>query len=268
MNEAGNKVGALIGAAGAASGGADEWKAKYEALKKENEAMKPMLGRVKDLSAKDKEIAELKKKIGELEKGGRANPEDALTPEERASLAPEFVQAAAKISTAATEGIGEELRQMRIEREQERAAFRQAQEETFFRNVEAKYPGFIANISEGGKWNASWNTFLVHNKDSVVSAYKSLDIDALSYHVDRFYREVLEVRPPDGKGKASIPDPVSTRGGAPGLVDNPTKVYTPEEFALLEEECAKLRRKGDFDGYRKMRDNLETILREERVKEE
>lgn len=266
MNEAGNKVGALIGAAGAASGSADEWKQKYEELKREYDSKKPMLGRIGDLSAKDREIAELKKKIGDLEKGGR-RPSDALTPDERENLSPEFVSAAEKISTAATEGISEELKRMRMEREQEREEFMKVKETQFLQAVESKYPGFLAKIN-GGEWAAAWSSYLSNNQGSVVSAYQSFDIGSLSYHVDRFYREVLEVRPPDGRGNASVPDPVSLAGGKPGSVVSKDKVYSPEEYEALEAECAKLRRNGDFDGYRKLRDNLENILREGRVKDE
>ena len=266
MNEAGNKVGALIGAAGAAPEAADEWKQKYEELKREYDSKKPMLGRIGDLSAKDREIAELRKRVGELEKGGR-RPSDALTPDERENLSPEFVNAAEKISTAATEGISEELKRMRMERDQERAEFLKAKEEQFLQAIENKYPGFLAKIN-GGEWAAAWSSYLSHNQGSVVSAYKSFDVGSLSYHVDRFYREVLEVRPPDGKGSASVPDPVSLAGGKPGTVVSKDKVYSPEEYEALEAECAKLRRNGDFDGYRKLRDNLETILREGRVKDE
>lgn len=275
MNET-EQVNALLGAKKAPGGTSDkDWKAEYEALKAEYERAKPMLGRVnvEAVAAKDKRISELESEIRRL-KGAKGAAEIAasLTPEERGEIPEEYVGVAAKIASRATgdamAGVNQELARLREEREAEKERERKRVASDFVNRINRRYPGFLASIGEGGDKAEAWASFLVNNAASVNEAYGRCDYDSLAYHIDRFYREVLEVRPPNGdKGNASAPDPVSHGGGKPATRDDGKKTYTAEEYSALEEKCMKLRRKGDYDGYAKLREELDEILVDGRVEE-
>lgn len=266
------QMNALLGNKQAPGGGTVEkkdWKAEYEALKAQYDHDKAMIGRVK---ASDNRVKELESEIAKLksERGGANVP--TLTPEEKGEIPDEYVGAAATLASRAAgnavAGVSEEIAELRREREAEKAAARERMANDFAKRIDRRYPGFLSSIGAGGDKHDAWESFLVNNAASVQVAYANCDYDSLVYHIDRFYREVLEVRPPNGeKGNATAPDPVPHGGGNPRVVDS-EKTYTAEEYAALDEKCMKLRREGRFDEYRQLRDELDSALSEGRVKDE
>ena len=267
MNDTEKQVNALLGSKKTPGGGVEkDWKAEYEALQAERERDKAMIGRVKASDARVKELEEENKRLKE---GMRAK-KITLTPEEQGEIPSEYVDMAATVASRAAgdamAGVNQELARLREEREAEKAEARKRIATDFVNRINRRYPGFLVSIGEGGDKADAWTSFLVNNAASVNEAFVKCDYDSLVYHIDRFYREVLEVRPPNGeKGNASVPDPVSHGGGSPVARADGKKTYTEEEYAALEKKCADLRRKGEYAEYKKLRDELDEILVEGRV---
>lgn len=276
MSKENEQMNALMGGASGTPGGngGEDWKAMYESLKAKYDADRPMLGRVRELSEKDRRISELEKENERLRTAGAATDMVAqLTPEERGDLPEDYLGAAAKLASRATDaalkGVNEEMARMRMEREEERAAGREAERARFIERINARFPKFLSSISEGGANVKAWSEFLAMNAGSVKMALENMDFGVLEYHIVRFYKEVLEVNPPKGgEGVATAPDPTSQGGGRPSTTEGGEKIYTASEYDALDEKCEKLRRKGDFVEYRKLRDELESALSEGRVKDE
>lgn len=266
------QVKALLGKRKSPAGGSGESpEQRCAELERQLQSAKVEQGRVKALDARVKELEqECARLRGER---GAADVAAALTPEERGDLPEDYIGAAAKMTSRAVgqalTGVNEELARMRREREAEREAEEGRRKSDFIRRVNARFPGFLGSISEGGDKAQAWASFLVNNADSVSSAFARCDLDSLVYHVERFYREVLDVRPPDGeRGAATAPDPVPRGSGKPAERDGGSeRAYTPEEYDALDEKCMKLRREGRIDEYRKLRDELDSALSEGRVRQ-
>lgn len=266
------QVNALLGAGKSvpASEGAEDWKSKYEETQRMLNSAKVEQGRVAKLDAEKKA---LEKELAQLKSNQAAKKvADLITPEERGDIPSDFVGLAATVATKATDSalteVNQELATLRQEREAEKAEAQKRMQHEFIQRVQAKYPGFLDSIGEGGDKANAWAAYLVHNQSSVSAAYAACDFDSLVYHVDRFYREVLGVRPPNGgQGDASIPDPVAYRGSSPVLsAVDPNKTYTQEEFDALEKRANSLRAAGDYKGYKALTRELDDILSEHRLK--
>ena len=238
---------------------------------KTNHELDVARGRLKTLDAKNKE---LEKELAAL-KASKARTDivsAALSDEERANLDPTFLDAAAKIAAASANSVREQYEERERLRQEQDAANRTANEERmrkdFVNRIEGKYPGFLNSISVGGGNCEPWKKFYEFNGPSIAAAVSRFDLESLSYFIDKFNSE-LNIRVPSGsQGHATSPDPRNLGGGAIVVQHGgPNKIYTADEYAALEKQADQLRRRGDWDGYRKVCDELNNILAEGRVKD-
>ena len=238
---------------------------------KTNHELDVARGRLKTLDAKNKE---LEKELAAL-KASKARTDivsAALTDEERANLDPTFLDAAAKIAAASADSVREQYEERERLRQEQDAANRTAYEERmrkdFVTRIEGKYPGFLGSIGAGGGNSELWKKFYAFNGPSISAAVARFDLDALSYFIDKFNSE-LNIRVPSGsQGNATSPDPRNLGSGATVVHHGgPNRIYTSDEYAALEKQAEQLRRRGDWDGYRKLSDELNNILAEGRVKD-
>ncbi|MBQ1344758.1 MAG: hypothetical protein IIY62_00205 [Kiritimatiellae bacterium] len=242
------------------------------AFEKQKHELDNMRGRVK---ASDARIKELEKQLAELRtaKSGEDLVSRALSESEREKLAPEFLGAAAKLAATSAEQVRreyEERERARLEQEaQARAANEERAKENFARLVEGRFPGFLSSVSTGGPNNAQWRKFMDEDgySASVNAAWNACNLEVLSQFIEQFNSK-LGIRVPSGsQGTATSPDPRTLGSGAPVQTGGPNKVYTAEEYAALEKQAMQFRRRGDWEGYRKLNEELNTILAENRVKD-
>ena len=261
------QMNALLGKKNPSGGTGEDWEARCHALEHELQTARVEQGRVQKLNAR---IKELESELAKLRAGGGAAKTVTLTPEEQGEIPDEYVGAAAKLADRAANnavaGVNAELEQLRRERAAEKAEAQERIAAEFVRRIDRRYPGFLASIGEGGDKHDAWASFLVNNAASVQEAFGKCDYDSLVYHIDRFYREVLEVRPPNGeKGNASAPDPVPHGGGKPKVAAGGEKIYTAEEYSALQEKCMKLQREGKDEEFQQLRAELDKALSEDRI---
>lgn len=238
---------------------------------KTNHELDVARGRLKTLDARNKE---LEKEVAELKalKMRKNVVSSALSDEERANFDPNFLDAAAKIAAASVDSFRQEYEERDRIRQEQDAANRTANEERmkkdFVNCIEGKYPGFLSSISAGGGNSELWKNFIEFNGPSISAAVSRYDVNALSYFIDKFNSE-LNIRVPSGsQGNATSPEPRNLGSGATVVHHGgPNKVYTADEYAALEKQAEQLRRRGDWDGYRKLCDELNNILAEDRVKD-
>lgn len=239
-------------------------------IEKQRHELDNMRGRVKSLDSRNKE---LEKELAALKaERGRADiVSAALSDEEREKLDPNFLDAAAKIAAASAASVRQEYEERERARQEQDAANRSANEERakkdFAHRIEERYPGFLGSIGEGGGNSEQWKRFYAFNGPSISSAVARFDIETLAYFIDKFNSE-LGIRVPSGsQGAATSPDPRNLGSGAAVQHGGSNKVYTAEEYAALEKQASQLRRRGDWDGYRRLNDELNNILAENRVKD-
>ena len=263
------QVQALLGGAGAQGQQDEDWKSKYEEMKRQFDSARVEEGRVRKLNEEKKA---LEKRIAELEKGRQAADLVAgLTEEERGDVPDDYVDVAAKVASEASGKVAArmegELERLHREREEERVEAQKRMSRQFLAQVEAKYPKFLADIGEGGDKKRAWDTFMENNSESVLKAFNSCNLDGLVYHVNRFYREELGVRPPEGDGvAATAPDPITSQGGNLNVnSEDPNKKWTKEEYDALEKKALNLRASGNFKEYRRIVQELDNILAEGRL---
>lgn len=225
-------------ALGAAASGGDpskvnhpgdvDWKAKYEESQRELASAKVDQGRVKkldtELKERDARIAELERQIalGEL-------PENLKeVPAEIKETARIMSEGAAQRAVA---GIDDRIAKLEKDRQADKAAQVEQLAGEFVRSVNAKFPGFLAGIKEGGVLKAAWDEYQRYNAASIVDAFNRLDADAYIYHVQRFY-ESNGVDPSGGRDPNAAPDPRAMGGGAGARPQQfgQKKIYTPEEW--------------------------------------
>lgn len=252
------------------------WKAKAAEAERLAQSARVEQGRVAKMDAR---VKELEAENAKLRSGNRAAEIVAgLTDEERGEIAPDVLEAQARIAGRAADravgtafdGMRAELEKMKQEREAERAAAHERMAADFESRIERRFPGFLSSIGAGGDKAKAWASFLVNNAASVKDAYARCDYNALVYHIGRFYTEVLDVQPPREKGDgATLPDPSASGGGLPsGDAVGGGKRYTAKEYDALDAKCMKLRRAGKLDEYDRLREELDSALSEGRVDDE
>lgn len=254
------------GATGGDAGGeATDWKAKYEEMERKFRSAQVEQGRVKKL---DEENKALRSKLAGAEALRRAKEEVANLGEETRGDVPEdyLVGAGVLAQKVAADAIAEqkaEFDRRMAEREQREAAAAQAR---LFQRIEQEFPGLLRDISDGGDKHAAWLKYQRYNAPSITKAIGENDFDTLAWHFRNFYTMEIGIPPPSGGTGASAPDPSPT-GSGQRVRTEAGKVYTAQEYAELEKKAMQLRRMGDYDGYRKLDAELNTILTEGRVKD-
>lgn len=254
-------MGGANGPTGAATGGVS--KDEFERTQHELDVMR---GRTKTLDAR---LKELEKENAELRASQNRDEIilSALSEEERNSLDPAFVSAMAKVSAATEVRLRKEYEERDRQTAAEREARMQEAKVNFARQIESAFPGFLASIGEGGDKNAQWREFCGVYGASVNAAYARFDVNAISTLIKQF-QSSLGIRVPSGsQGKATSPDPRNLGSGTVAQPTNGSKVYTQEEYAALEKQAMAARRRGDYDTYRKLDEELNNILAEGRVKD-
>lgn len=242
-----------------------DWKARCEEAERKLASAQVEQGRVKkldaDLKERDARIAELEKKValGELPDNLKEVPTEI---KETARI---MSEGAAQRAVA---GVDARLAQLEKDRQADKAARIEQLASDFVMNVNAKYPGFLAGIKEGGNLKAAWDEYQRYNAASVVDAFNRLDANTFMYHIQRFY-ESNGVDPSGGRDPNAAPDPRAMGGGAGARPQiGQKKIYTPEEW---EREYDSLQ--NDYeDGrispkdYAAKRDMLVNAHKEGRVK--
>lgn len=263
------QVRALFGGAGSHGQQEEDWKSKFEEAQRQLNSARVEEGRVRKLNEEKKA---LEKRIAELEKGRQAADLVAgLSEDERGDVPDEYVGVAARVASDASERVSarvtEELERLRKEREEEREEAQKRLSRQFLSQVEAKFPKFLADIGAGGDKKRAWDAFMENNSESVLKAFNSCNLEGLVYHVNRFYRDELGVRPPEGEGAgASAPDPITSQGGNLNVnADDPNKKWTKDEYDALEKKALSLRASGNFKEYRRIVQELDNILAEGRL---
>lgn len=233
-------------------------------LERELQSAKVEQGRVKKLSeelkARDEELAKLR---------SSRQTEDilsALSEEDRESVSPEVLTAMAKLAGKVRSDNEQRLREQEAISARAEAGRREADAENFSRAVDARFPGFFQSVGIGGANEAAWKTFMRFNGPSVKNAYERCDMDAIVHFVESFYRFHLGTEVPSGKGATAAPEP-SNQGGGIRSDAGGGRVYTSEEYAALDERCMRLRREGKIQEYRKLKEELDSILSENRVRD-
>ena len=265
-----DRMNALMGGKDRSSGAADGGVSRDE-FERTSHELDVSRGRVKALDAR---VKELEKENAAL-RASRSQDEivtTALTDEERESLDPKFLNAMAKMSAASEERLRREREEReaarRAQDEQEREAQLQEANDRFAAEIEAKFPGFIDMIVDGGERAAEWTDFCKTYGPSVNAAYSRFDVKGVAHFIKMFYAE-RGIRVPSGsQGKATSPDPRNLGSGATvQQPDEPNKTYSAEEYAALEKKAMAARRRGDWKEYGKLNDELNNILAEGRVKD-
>ena len=273
MNEEMEKAMDALSGSGAAGGDAGgdvtDWKAKYEEAQRQLNSAKVEQGRVKKL---DEEKKALEAKVAELSASRRSEAAISALPDDiREDMPENFAKGSAlvaqKMVDEALASRDAELRELKAQmavREQQGAAIAR---QNFAQKIGNEFPGFFRDaVLEGGDKHAAWQKYLRFNAASVTTAFNACDFDTLSWHIRNFYNTEVGIPPPSGGTGAAAPDPSPT-GGGQQVRTAAGKVYTAQEYAELEKKAMQLRRMGDYDGYRKLDAELNTILTEGRVKD-
>lgn len=219
-------------------------------------------GRARQIS---QENAELKEKLRKLEAGSGAKAIVAkMTPEQLGDLPKEYVEsmlgASAQMMQAAQEKQEAELKAMRAEMEE-------GNRKVFLAQVGARHEQFFDLVKPGGANAKIWEEFKEAHKETFEGIMTSHDSGRFDRFVSDFCR-VYGVSDPSGaKATTTTPDPVTTGGGNQVVQTDDKKVYTPEEYAELEKKLMRLRA-TNYQEYLKMRDEVEQILIDGRVREQ
>lgn len=260
MSEQTNAMDALTGAisgGGSSAGEATDWKAKYEEAQRELNSARVEQGRVKKL---DEEKKALENQLEELRAARLQDDAMSALPDDLRSDLPADYQKGASIIAHNTVSAElkqrdaeiADLRRKMVEREQRDAAMRNAD---FARLIESRYPGFLVAISEGGDKCDAWKRYLRFNRNDVVAARNSGDIDAMIYHIDRFFTEELGVQPPSGASEAAAPDPSAISGGQP-TAQRTGRQYTEAEIDDLFDKKEAARDRGDWAEVKRLTDEI------------
>lgn len=207
-------------------GGVD-WKARCEEAERKLASAQVEQGRVKkldtELKERDAKIADLERKValGELPDNLKEVPDDI---KETARI---MSEGAAQRAVA---GVDKRIAQLEQDRQADKAARLEQLASEFVQSVNAKFPGFLAGIKEGGNLKAAWDEYQRYNAASVVDAFNRLDAATFMYHIQRFY-ESNGVDPSGGRDPNAAPDPRAMGGGAGARPQfGQKKIYTPEEW--------------------------------------
>ena len=241
-----------------------------EELKKAQHTADMWGGRAKQLSqekaALAQENAELKERIRKLEAGseGKAFVEK-LTPEQLGDLPKDYATTMAGVSAelikASEEKHEAELAQLRAE-------MKEGNRRLFLSQIGAQHDKFFDLVSPGGANAGLWEQFKANNQETFEAIMETQDSARFDRFVADFCRVIGIAEPSGATAKTTTPDPVTTGGGKPVSQDDDSKkVYTPEEYDALEKRAMQLRA-TDYKEYLKLRDELENILVEGRIKEQ
>jgi len=164
--------------------------ARIAELESQLNATRVEQGRVRalsqDSSKKDEEIRQLKAQLD-----SQSRKFQDMVPEHlRQNVSEEVMQAAGMVSQGV---VSEQMQALerRLAEAEERKKAQEAQidaqnRRAFIERIEAKYPGFLGSVNPGGDKVAPWDKFLEVHKPSVLQAYGSMNLSAMSSLIDSF----------------------------------------------------------------------------------
>ena len=252
-----------------AGGEATDWKAKFEEAQRELASAKVEQGRVKKL---DEQVKALQAENAKLSSSRRVQTViDDLPPEVKEGFTEDSLKAQALIAQRAVEAANAErdaqIAQMKAEQAERDRRNAEAAKASFAQQIERAYPGFLRSaVLDGGDKHGAWTEFVELYGPSINAAYYAQDFKKLSWFIEKFYTEKLEIPPPSGGTGTAAPDPSATGGGTPVVV-KPGKTYTEKEISDLYDEVEKARDRGDFAEVKRLGAEIEKAMREGRVKD-
>lgn len=254
---------AMTALAGSENGGSEpDYKSMYEQSQRELQKERVEAGRLK------KTMGELEalRKENEAMKSSQVRQSliEAVPENERTDLPESVLNAAATMAEKAADGVSRRLEE--IERRSAESA-REASKRAFFDRVNSSFPGFIHDIQAGGDKSVAWNSYLRHNRASVVNAIEGSDYETMVYHIKQFFTSTLGIQAPSGAtDQPTYPEPRSSGGGMPAEGgDSANKHYTIDEFNVLERKADDAKARGDIDAYRRLTQEMDNILSEGRI---
>lgn len=251
-----DKMEGVFGGDSAATGESAEAKRIAE-LEKELQTNRVEFGRLKMANER---IAALEEQLAKA--NARNAEEDAMSsiPEDVRNAVPdEVVRTQVALQTKSDARHAKEMEELR-----EQIAKRDR--EVFADRIERSYPGFLASTSEGGVNHDTWARYQRFNKGSIVAAYREMDFDTLSYHIDQFCREVGIRNPSEGQGSYATPDPRTIGGGVSGGENAKDGVtYTYDEYIALYDKVEAAREKGDYAEMKRLNSEIANAPKEGRV---
>lgn len=240
-----------------------DWKKKYEQLEKDYASARVEQGRVKKL---DEEKKALEKELADLRS---RNTQDgllsSLSEDERESIAPEVLNATAKLMAQQREEFERRLNEMRAEISATSEKGREASKEDFVRKIDATFPGFISAVSDGGKNAEAWMKFKRSIGRYIDQAYSDLDFEGVSYFIRRFYNEIGSEVPNGERDYSSVPDPKSVEGGIGGFGGS-GKIYSRDEIMALYDRIEECRRMENFKEAARIESEIDKAMSEGRIK--
>lgn len=263
MNEEIKKaMGALAGGGnptGTPGGGdATDWKAKYEEMERKFQSAQVEQGRVKKL---DEKVKALEAENAKLSSTRRAQSViDGLPPEVKEGFTDDSLRAQALIAQRAVEAANAErdaeIERIRAEQAERDRRNAEAAEAAFAQQIEQSYPGFLRSaVLDGGDKHAAWLEFVEYYGPSINAAYYARDFKRLSWFIEKFYNEKLEIPPPSGGSGAAAPDPSAT-GGGKTVTHAHGKSYTDEEISALFDKKEAARDRGDWAEVKRLTDEI------------
>lgn len=248
-----------------------DYKAEYEKAQKQLQSERVESGRLKKAN---EEIAELRKKLAEVEARNDTEAAVEALPEELQSLPDDYKQGAAVVAKRLVDRANAErdakLKEMESRFDAEEKRRRLEAMGSFVSKINAKFPGFLASIREGGDKKAAWTKYLRHNSATVKGALADGDFETLSYHVGQFYRSIdVEIPSGDQDGSAA-PDPRAMGGGVESqrATLQPGKTYSAKEYQqILNDAQARFQQHTlSYKEYSAICEELTKAYREGRVK--
>lgn len=269
MNEDDNKVNAITGETNAQQTAESvDWKQKYE---HQMEVSAADSGRMKKLAA---EKAQLERELAEL-RASRREEElvSSLSEDERAGIPEDVLKTQVKLASSVMTKMREEnerrFREMENERSAEVERSQKMAERNFIERIDARFPKFRSSIGPGGDKAEAWSSYLRYNKPSIQYAYGACDFEALSHHIETFYRDFLGTPVPSVSSNGSAASDPETHGGsnATYVQTGTGKTYTSEEYLALYDKVEEARRAGNWEEKRRIEAEISNAPREGRVKD-
>ena len=252
------------GNGGVQPAGDADWKHKYETLERELASARVEQGRVKKL---DEEKKALEKELAELRAAkGRENILEALSQEERESVAPEVLGTQVKLLQRQNEEWERRFREAESRRAAGDEVSKERAKEDFVRRIDSAFPGFMQSVGNGGPNAEAWKSFRSSIGRYVDQAYKDLDFEGLSDFIRRFYREIGSEVPKAGQGGSSVPEPSAVNGGIGGGQTVSGKVYSVAEVSAIYDRIEQCRAAEDFKEANRLEAEIDKAIQEGRVK--
>ena len=266
----GDKVLAALSTKGGEPQTTEPGKGTADELQKAQHTAQVWGGRARQLSeekaALAQENAELKEKLRKLEAGSEAKAVvEKLTPEQLGDLPKEYAGTMAAVSVGVVQAA-------EAKHEAEMAKLREEMQEgnrrLFQSQIGAKHEKFFDLVAPGGANADVWEQYKADNVETFKAIMETQDHARFDRFVADFCRVVGISEPSGAKAATSTPDPVTTGAGKPAVqTDGSKKFYTPEEYDALEKKAMQLRA-TNYKEYLTLRDELENILVENRIKEQ